>query len=281
MPPLANDIGMRAPSPVRLNLSADSEKKAFHKKKHLHLELNLDAVKKPELPLMVTMQATSAPPSRQHVQFTDPAPGGADKLSPQQERRRRASSVTLSMNSPEGAEFAEVAHDGPTQLATRTKRVKKLGKGAGGTVYLSIYLPVLKLVAVKEVVVYKEEERRMVKHELHALHENLAPLDIDNSNDDHHASPRRSCGSGYLTPSQSRATCPYQVAFYGAYLTPARCAVSIVMEFMDMGSVQDLLDDKVTVSELTLRHGAFCCLTALEHMHSHKYVGGECLPCVS
>lgn len=156
------------------------------------------------------------------------------------------------MSSPEAAEFREVAHDGPVELGQQTKRVKTLGKGAGGVVYLGVYVPALKLVAVKDVTVYKDQERKMVQHELRALHNNLSPLDGSRSQD-------------------ATDTCPYLVGFYGAYLRPSKGAVSIVMEFMDVGSVQDLLDAQSTVSEDVLRHAAFCCLTALDHMHSQRY----------
>lgn len=290
----ASVSGVRAASPVANSnarpASADSRQQ-FHVKKNLHLQLNMDVVKKPVLPLMMscpvptadanaTARATESSP-RQRVQFVDTSASGNTAASAQSQRRRRASSVTLSMNSPEGAEFSDVAHDGPAQLGARTKRIKKLGKGAGGTVYMSIYLPELKLVAVKEVVVYKEDERHMVKHELQALHENLAP--IDSTGRSCQSSPRRTggmFGSPRAQPPIASA-CPYQVAFYGAYLTPARCAVSIVMEFMDMGSLQDLIDANVSIPEPVVRHAAFCCITALEHMHSRRYEPHTCLLCVS
>lgn len=161
-----------------------------------------------------------------------------------------------------------MAHDGPEELGKRTKRVKKLGKGAGGTVYLSLYLPTLKLVAVKEVVVYQEEDRHMVKRELHALHDNLAPIDTEAPQ----SSGSDALKQRFLAGLRGRnSLCPYLVTFYGAFLKPARCAVSVVMEFMDMGSVQDLLDANITVSEEVLRHAAFCCITALDHMHSQRY----------
>ncbi|KAG1713086.1 hypothetical protein DVH05_000814 [Phytophthora capsici] len=210
----------------------------------MNLHLSLHKLEKPAIPMMLLQpeepQTDVEPPFA--VSAAQSAPVG---------RSRRASSITLSMNSPEAAEFNEVAHDGPEELGKRTKRVKKLGKGAGGTVFLSLYLPTLKLVAVKEVVVYQEEDRHMVKRELHALHENLASIESD------------------VAPN---ALCPYLVSFYGAFLKPTKCAVSVVMEFMDMGSVQDLLDANITVSEEILRHAAFCCVSALNHMHSQRYV---------
>ncbi|KAF1320456.1 Serine/threonine protein kinase, partial [Globisporangium splendens] len=118
----------------------------------------------------------------------------------------------------------------------------------------------------QEVLVYKEEERHVVKHELHALHENLVSLGATP-----HSTTRGSGGGfGSLFSANAKPTvCPYQVSFYGAYLTPAKCAVSIVMEFMDMGSLQDLVCS-ISIPEPVVRHAAFCCLTALEHMHNQR-----------
>lgn len=246
-------------------------------KRKMNLHLSLEKLEKPAIPSMMLqpqeVQTDRGP--RKSVVFADtfegfPPEQVAPAASPPVGRSRRASSVTLSMNSPEAAEFIEVAHDGPEQLGKCTKRVKKLGKGAGGTVFLSLYLPTLKLVAAKEVVVYQEEDRHMVKRELHALHENLAPIDSDNPQDEQVAA---SNFSSHFFPGMraQHSRCPYLVTFYGAFLKPARCAVSVVMEFMDMGSVQDLLDANITVSESVLRHAAFCCITALDHMHSQRY----------
>ncbi|KDO15994.1 hypothetical protein SPRG_18467, partial [Saprolegnia parasitica CBS 223.65] len=77
--------------------------------------------------------------------------------------------------SPEES-LKEVQGDGPADLATDTCRFKRLGKGAGGAVYLACYLPSLQLIAIKEVVMHHVEDQHMVAHELHALHDNLVPL---------------------------------------------------------------------------------------------------------
>ncbi|KAL4155886.1 hypothetical protein PRNP1_007987 [Phytophthora ramorum] len=280
-----NEAQVREASPVLVPHPVPGQPK-----RKMNLHLSLDKLEKPVLPMMMVQPEepkTDCGPRRKSVLFDDDSLDGqssavsaTNSARPPTVRQRRASSVTLSMNSPEAAEFIEVAHDGPQELGKRTKRVKKLGKGAGGTVFLSLYLPTLKLVAVKEVVVYQEEDRHMVKRELHALHDNLASIDADaplsgsegfSSSDmlKHH----------FLSGLKPRnSLCPYLVTFYGAFLKPAKCAVSVVMEFMDMGSVQDLLDANITVSEDVLRHAAFCCITALDHMHSQRMVHRDVKP---
>lgn len=275
---LDNEAQIREASPV-LPLP---QQVAYQPKRKMNLHLSLDKLETAALPMMILLQEepkTDCGPRRKSVLFADDLADGKQLeppfkvtalLSAPSGRPRRVSSITLSMNSPEAAEFNEVAHDGPEELGKCTKHVTKLGKGAGGTVFLSLYLPTLKLVAVKEVVVYQEEDRHMVKRELHALHDNLAPIDADFPGNISNFDMLKHHFLAGLRPRH--ALCPYLVTFYGAFLKPVKCAVSVVMEFMDMGSVQDLLDANITVSEDILRHAAFCCVTALDHMHCQRCV---------
>jgi mitogen-activated protein kinase kinase len=280
------------------------------RKKNLKLQLNLDTtVKKNQMPMYETPSLALTPKGSLEPLQIDPSAtfgwndgsqvtyssisSSINTTSPPGGRvRRRKSSITVSLRSPEAADFQEFAQDGPMELGKGTKKVKRLGKGAGGTVYLSLYLPIFKLVAVKEVLVFRDEERRMVKHELHALHENLAPLNILDDTASNHSNSSNGSGNNKGTANAGLwnsmkhhfssigkpQNCPYLVSFYGAYLTPSKSTISIVMEFMDMGSLQNILDDKITVPEVVLRHCAYCCLTALDHMHRQRMVHRDIKP---
>ncbi|RHY27788.1 hypothetical protein DYB32_006527, partial [Aphanomyces invadans] len=156
-------------------------------------------------------------------------PNGAFANLKKENRGKKSSS-----NTPETI-LEAVRGDGPADLANEVGRLKKLGKGAGGTVYLGCFVPTLKLIAIKEVQLFHEEDFAMVTHELHALHDNLVPLEDEAT----HKSLQ------YLGKLFHRKlhignvhACRDMVAFYGAYATPEKSSVSIAMEYMNAGTLQ-------------------------------------------
>ncbi|CCI10447.1 hypothetical protein ABG067_005421 [Albugo candida] len=161
-----------------------------------------------------------------------------------------------------------VIFDGPAEIGNDTKRISDLGRGAGGFVSLALYLPLLKLVAVKEITIRNAQEREMVKNELHALHLNLSHMDAITFKS--RVQKYMHFGRELGTYRSEEDKSPFLVSFYGAYLTPSRSSISIVMDYMDMGSVQNMLDgpNGFTLSEDLVRHVAFCCVHALHSMHS-------------
>lgn len=57
--------------------------------------------------------------------------------------------------------------------------IGKLGKGNGGAVMKALYLPTMKLVALKTVTLYNSERRQQMVQELNMLYSNLADIDFD------------------------------------------------------------------------------------------------------
>lgn len=130
----------------------------------------------------------------------------------------------------------ESSREGPADLASNICVLEQLGRGAGGTVYLGCYIPHLKFIAVKQLLVYNDDDRRMITRELHALHSNLVPIDEDSRG---HVSGKvlkwlfhHHQNIGQVHP------CKYIVSFYGAYALPDKPQVSCVMEYMNAGSLQ-------------------------------------------
>lgn len=164
---------------------------------------------------------------------------------------------------------AVVTQDGPANLARDTHVMTKLGRGAGGTVYLGLYEPLIKLVAVKVVSVFDHQERQMIMDELHALHQNLVPID-ETSLTRWLFHYHRNIGAAH--------PCQYIVSFYGAFSNEKEPKVSVVMEYMSAGSLQDVIDTNQSVPERVLTRIAFCCLKALDHMHQSRMIHRDIKP---
>ena len=111
-----------------------------------------------------------------------------------------------------------------------------LGKGAGGTVHKAIHVPSLRVVAVKEVVVNDKTQRHQMRRELDTL---LFGLDH-----------------------------PNVVQFYDSFVDPRVGTTSMVFEFMDGGSLQDVVNRGVRVGPADLSRVALHCLRGLKYLHN-------------
>ncbi|CAK4716622.1 unnamed protein product [Aphanomyces euteiches] len=111
-------------------------------------------------------------------------------------------------------------HTGQTKTLLGTKEslilLNELGHGASGKVYKALYLPTFKLVAVKVIRVYDQKKRHQMLRELKSLYANFVSL-----ND-----------------TGKSAACQDLVMFYDAYTNPEIGSVSIVLEYMDGGSLE-------------------------------------------
>ncbi|KAF0707217.1 hypothetical protein AaE_013719 [Aphanomyces astaci] len=97
--------------------------------------------------------------------------------------------------------------------------LNELGHGASGKVYKALYLPTFKLVAVKIIRVYDQKKRHQMLRELKSLYANFVSL-------------HETAGRG--------AACQDLVMFYDAFTNPEIGSVSIVLEYMDGGSLEGL-----------------------------------------
>jgi len=90
-----------------------------------------------------------------------------------------------------------------------------LGKGACGQVHAALHLPTFNIVAVKEISFSERSARHQAVREMRVLWENLR---------------------------KDEAFCHEIVALYDAYLDSEMQCVSLVMEYMNGGSLQDIID---------------------------------------
>ena len=164
----------------------------------------------------------------------------------------------------------EVDREGPANLREHICRIHEVGRGAGGTVSLGIFVPTLKLVAVKEVSVVDEEHEKRTMDEVHAVHEQLVPID------------REGCPVWLFHYHRSIGDvhpCPNIVSFYGSYADRAARRVQMVLEYMHGGSLGEVVERGGLQSEPLLRFIARSCLRGLAHMAEHETVHRDVKPC--
>lgn len=143
----------------------------------------------------------------------------------------------------------------PQPLVNTKKNLVKLGilgRGASGVVHKALHMPSLLLVAVKVIPVFENEKRHQLIAELKALYNNLSTL----SDDDDAAQRARS------------VACPEIVCLYDAFMNPNEGNVSIVVEYMDGGSLQDIVDTGGCTSESVLANISYRVLKGLQFLHS-------------
>jgi len=139
-----------------------------------------------------------------------------------------------------------------------------LGRGTSGTVHKALHVPTLRLVAVKEIPVFEATQRQQMVRELHTLYENLAPLDDS---------------KGDTTPTRpSSKACPHIVTFYDAFMTTSDCVVAIVVEYMDGGSLQDIVKAGGCQDEQILASIGFQMLRGLAFLHSRRKMHRDIKP---
>ena len=144
--------------------------------------------------------------------------------------------------------------------------LEELGHGAGGKVYKALYMPTFMLVAVKVIRVHDQKKRHQMVRELKSLYLNFVPLATA-------AFPSTSAA----TSSVARAACEELVIFYDAYTNPELGSVSIVLEYMDGGSLEDYVQSAINgdggkegcLSEKEIANVAACGLKGLAFLHEH------------
>lgn len=141
---------------------------------------------------------------------------------------------------------------GPQTPSNAKKHLVKLGvlgRGASGVVHKALHVPSLLLVAVKVIPVFEIEKRHQLIAELKALYNNLSTLSDD-------------------VVDRRTVACPEIVCLYDAFMNPNEGNVSIVVEYMDGGSLQDIVETGGCKSESVLANISYRVLKGLQFLHS-------------
>lgn len=118
-------------------------------------------------------------------------------------------------------------HFHPDELET----LGLIGKGTAGVVTKALHVSALRIVAVKSVQKFDFTKRETTIAEIRALHRKMVPF----------------LESGW-TEDPEESSCI--VGFYDAYIPKGGASVNLVLEWMDGGSLQDLVDRKSQLGEL-------------------------------
>ena len=161
--------------------------------------------------------------------------------------------------------------------------INTLGSGASGVVSEAIHLPSLTIVALKMLPVYNQEKRQHVSRELGVLYKNLAELRlVDDSlyqeggaeNSRSAASSIKETGSAGLGGVSS----PHILSLYNAFVDPRSGMINLVIEYMDGGSLEDLVQQGGCRDEKVLADIAYQAVKGLCFLHSHKSVHRDIKP---
>lgn len=165
-------------------------------------------------------------------------------------------------------------------------KIDQIGRGASGVVHRALHVPSMRLVAVKEIPVFEQEKRRQMIKEVKALYSNLAAIDGALSR---HGQPLCPTHAGQPSPrpfpcgpedaaGPLGSPCPYNVSFYDAYIDPKESCVSIVVEYMDGGSLEDIVQTGGCAEESVLANISLRVLKGLHFIHARKQMHRDIKP---
>jgi hypothetical protein len=158
--------------------------------------------------------------------------------------------------------------DAPVMRGMDFLEVRPLGNGASGVVMEANHVPTLTIVALKMLPIYSQEKCENLTRELVILHKNLAALSlVDNS-----LSEDSNNNNG------SSQKCPNLLSLFNAFVNAKNGMVCMVMEYMDGGSLDDLVKNGGCNDEYVLSDIARQGLTGLAFLHRNKSVHRDIKP---
>jgi len=164
-----------------------------------------------------------------------------------------------------------------------------LGRGASGVVRKALHVPSLTLVAQKNIPVFEDEKRHQMVREIKALYSNLVPLtktsssssasDTANPLTNSNANPNPNTTSSPKSKSKSKSPrCSHIVSMYDAFMDRKSQSVTLVVEYMDGGSLQDIVDTGGCPFEPVLANIAARVLAGLSYLHNHSQIHRDIKP---
>ena len=127
-----------------------------------------------------------------------------------------------------------------TTLRDRLVFLQKVGQGASGAVYKCVDLLTLEVVAVKIINIFDKAKRRQLVHELVALHSTISSANTQSDN---------------------------IVKFYDSFGNAGDATVGLIMEYMDGGSLEDIVVAGGCDNEVVLKSMSKQLLQGMDYLH--------------
>ena len=243
---------------------------------------------------------------------------GNHSIHKQRPRSSSSSSTSSSKSKPRKRSNSVISSPSGRSIEDELVILRRLGAGAGGVVHKAVHVPSLTVVAVKKIRVFDKSEMRQMRKELEALYKcSAAPTsntkkehpglarargrangstrssgggsENESSKEHHNLSTNSNTTSGPApTPARIRSgslsplgqgECPHVVSFYDAFKTSSGDhTISIVLEYMDAGSLQDLINTKMVLPERVVANIGYRVLKGLQFIHSRKIIHRDIKP---
>ncbi len=152
-----------------------------------------------------------------------------------------------------------------------------LGRGAGSVeVVKALHFPSMKMVAVKKVPIDDQAKLSQAIHELEQLMTNQVTIRERIADDSTRVNPHREASITAKGHKAGGEYCPFIVSLYDAYKHQAQ--LRLVMEYMNGGSLQDLVDKGGSNDEELLAKVAYNILRGLHYLHRQGKIHRDIKP---
>jgi len=167
-------------------------------------------------------------------------------------------------SSPSGAAAVQSSSSPPSSASPTSFRslhasdlhvLGVLGRGSSGVVYRAFHAPSVSLVALKMISIAERDKRQQLTHELRTLHD---------------LSGGGNGGGG------GGGGCAYTIGFHGAYFDASH--IYIGLEYMDAGSLDDLVEQHGAMSEHALAYVFERVFKGVKYLHKQHIIHRDIKP---